>query len=174
MRPARCAALLLLVTIAGGCASRRDSGPSEPLREPEWYATNLPLMTAYLQTLPDSAIGRPLDGILISDGRRWFEGVTYLGKPEGLPKGIEVRLLDDGVQPRAYMWVAPGGEPYPLESCTEPPFKGIRAVRLGGGPYAWKSLRPEHGVVFTPCPPPAWLPEDRPSNRPSPDEGHDG
>jgi hypothetical protein len=44
----------------------------------------------------------------------------------------------------------------------------MRAVRLGGGAYAWKTLQPQHGVVFTPCPPDAWLPEDRPSNRPPP------
>jgi len=157
---------LLAVLLMDGCGLRGPSVPAEEPRPPEWYTTNVPLMAAYLETLPDAAIGQTLDGILISDGRRWFEGFTYLGQPEDLPDGLRVRMLDDGTRPRAYMWLDDGSEPYSLVACSEPPFKGIRAVKLGDGPYAWKSLQPEHGVVFTPCMPPTWLPATRPSNPP--------
>jgi len=127
-------------------------------------------MASYLETLPDSAIGEPLPGITISDGSLWLEGVTYLGRREDVREGLQVRLLDDGKLALAYLWLEPSAAPYPLEACPAPPFQGIRAVSLGGGPYAWKTLQAEHGVVFTPCPPEAWLPEDRPSNRPPPEE----
>lgn len=148
--------------LGGGCAGRRGP-PPEPPRTPEWYASNVPLIAAYLQTLPDAAAGQVLDGIPLSDGQRWFAGVTYLGEPDDLPEGLHVRLLDDGQSVRAYMWLDEGGEPYELESCGTGPFRGIRAIRIGGAPYAWKALRPEHGVVYSPCPPASWLPADRPS-----------
>jgi len=162
--------VLTSVVLAAGCGRRLPSGSQQAPRGPDWYATNIPLMAAYLDTLPDASIGKPLDGIAISDGGRWLEGVTYLGQPAGVPRGLQVRLVDDGKLARAYLWLEPDAGPYSLEACTEPPFKGIRAVRLGGGPYAWKTLLAEHGVVFTPCPPEAWLPEDRPSNRPQPED----
>jgi hypothetical protein len=160
--------LSLSLVLVAGCGR---GGPSEPLqapRPPEWYASNIPLMAAYLETLPDSATGKVLYGIALSDGDRWLEGVTYLGRPANAAEGLQVRLLDDGVSPRAYLWLERGAEPYPLDACVTPPFQGIRAVLLGDGPYAWKVLRPEHGVVYTPCPPAVWLPKDRPSNRPPP------
>lgn len=159
--------------LAAGCALAPGLGGGEPVFEesmtPQWYASNAPLLTDYLDTLPDTAIGQPIDGILLSDGKRWLEGLVYLGRPAGLPEGVNVRLLDDGATPIAYVWLDPEAEPFVLEPCPSGPQRGIRARRAGGGPYAWRALEPEHGLVYTICPPASWLPVDRPSARPAPD-----
>lgn len=162
----------LMVGLGGvsGCGIPGMGGPGPPVitesMSPEWYASNAPLLTDYLSTLPDSAIGTPIDGILLSDGQHWLAGLTYLGEPAGLPDGVHVRLLDDGTLVTAYVWLDPGAEPFVLEPCESGPQRGIRARRAGGGAYAWRALEPDHGLVATICPPAEWLPADRPSNRP--------
>jgi len=136
---------------------------------PEWFESNGPLLAEYLRTLPDSAIGQPLRGIRLSgkgEGLRWLEGQTYLGVPEGLPSGVEVRMIGDGRRVVAYVWVERGGGEYVLEPCESGEQEGIRARLAGGGPYAWKALKPEHGVVYTVCPPEEWVPDPLPSTQP--------
>jgi len=180
--PARHAALLfasgcaLLLAGAAGCGLLGRGGGGDGRegvygapRPPEWYASNAPLMVDYLDTLPDSRIGEPLQGILLSDGERWLEGLVYLGDPVvPLPEGVNARLVDDGERAIAYLWLDAGAEPFTLSPCPDGPQRGIRAQRAGGAPYAWKALRPEHGLVYTLCPPATWLPADRPSARPAP------
>lgn len=180
MRPARAVLVppvlrallpaLGVAALAAGCALGGAGGGGGPVYEesmsPDWYATNAPLLIDYLDTLPDSAVGRPLDGILLSDGKRRLEGFTYLGRPKGLPEGVNVRLVDDGTRAIAYIWLDPDAAAFPLEPCPDGPQRGIRARRAGGGPYAWRALEPSHGLVYTICPPEAWLPADRPSARP--------
>jgi hypothetical protein len=166
--------ITLLIAIASGCGIPMLGGGDPPeIKEsmsPAWYSSNAPLLTDYLATLPDSAIGKPIDGILLSDGAHWLAGLTYLGRPEvRLPEGVNVRLFDDGTIVTAYVWLEPETAPFILEPCTDGPQRGIRARRAGGGAYAWRALEPDHGLVTTICPPGAWLPEDRPSNRPPPD-----
>lgn len=166
----------MLVVLAGsiGCGLFGRSGGGEPVftesMTPAWYAANAPLLTDYLDTLPGSAVGTRIDGILLSDGQRWLAGTTFLGEPQGLPSGVNVRLLDDEVRVIAYVWLEEGAAPFTLEPCADGPQRGIRARRAGGGAYTWRALLPEHGLVYTICPPPAWVPAERPSARPS-DEG---
>ena len=150
--------------VSTGC--RGGGPPPQEMPGPECSAGNVPIMTAYLETLPDDAIGAPVDGILLSDGQRWLAGQTYLGAPAGLPDGVNVRLLDDGLLVTAFVWLDPGAEPFVLEPCDDGPQRGIRARQAGGGAYAWRALQAEHGLVYTICPPEAWLPADRPSARP--------
>lgn len=137
----------------------------------EWYASNGPLLAEYLKTLPASGIGEPLKGIRLagnSKDSRWLEGQTYLGVPPGLPEGVEARLVDDGTTAGAYLWLNPGAEPYVLEACDSGEQKGIRARRAGGGVHAWTKLEAAHGVVYTACPPDAWIPEFAPSRQAEP------
>jgi len=98
---------------------------------------------------------------------------TYRRFPVVFTRGEGVRLFDDGTIVTAYVWLDPGAAPFSLEPCDDGPQRGIRARRAGGGAYAWRALEPDHGLVSTICPPPAWLPEDRPSNRPPPVTGLD-
>jgi hypothetical protein len=138
----------------------RSREPEAPIRRPQsaaWYAANAPIVEEYLTTLSDSQIGTPLGGIPLSDGKRWFEGDIYLGRPENLPDAVHIVLLRRSEQVVAYLWIDEGGEPFPLEACGK---KGasIRARRLGGTVHAWRALRPEHGIVYTECPPAEWLP----------------
>lgn len=170
---ARAFGVTLLVAIASACGIPMLGGGDPPeIKEsmsPEWYASNAPLLTDYLATLPGNAIGQPIDGILLSDGVHWLAGLTYLGEPRvDLPEGVNVRLFDDGTTVTAYLWLEPETEPFVLEPCADGPQRGIRARRAGGGAYAWRALEPDHGLVLTICPPEAWLPADRPSNRPPP------
>lgn len=137
---------------------------------PEWFASNGPLLAEYLRTLPPSAIGKPLRGIRLSaedSDSRWLEGQTYLGVPGGIPAGVGVRMIDDGRRVVAYVWVEPGGGEYLLEPCESGEQEGLRARRAGGGPYAWKALKPEHGLVYTACPPEDWISDHAPSGRPA-------
>jgi len=166
------AGLVVVVALAAGCGRLRGGGDVGPVftesMTPQWYTSNAPLLIDYLDTLPDGKIGKPLDGILLSDGKHWLAGLVYLGRPKGLPEGVNVRLLDDGQTAIAYVWLDPGAAPLTLEPCPSGSQRGIRARRAGGGPYAWRALEPEHGLVYTVCPPAAWLPADRPSARPAP------
>lgn len=166
----RLAVLLGAALWLAGCGLIGGRGGGGPVytesMSPAWYQSNAPIMTEYLRTLPESAVGQPIDGILLSDGQHWLAGTTYLGVPAGVPAGVNVRLVDDGTQVFAYLWLEEGAEPFVLEPCSDGPQRGIRARRAGGGAYAWRSLKPEHGLVYTQCPPPAWVPADRPSARP--------
>jgi hypothetical protein len=162
LRRAALAPLLIIVFIACSGPGREPRAPTgPPITIPgtaEWYLANEPLVEEYLTTLPDSARGSVLDGIKLSDGRRWFAGSTYLGRVEGLPPGTHVALLREQDEVMAFMWIAEDGQPLPLEACESGQNKGIRARKLAGQVYAWKALSPGHGVVFTPCPPDAWIP----------------
>lgn len=161
--------LCLLVSvelILAGCSglgafrSAAEPGPAlQPSANPVWYAENAPLIKAYLETLSDAAIGKPLPGIRLSDGELWLEGYLYLGRPQSLPMGLSVRLVkSEKGQVYAYLWVKEGAPSFALEACESGPQEGIRARQAGGGAYTWKSLSWEHGVVYTECPPEAWLP----------------
>jgi hypothetical protein len=57
----------------------------------------------------------------------------------------------------AYMWAEPGAEPFALVGCSEAHKPGIRARRLSGHVHTWKTVRPEHGILFTSCPPATWI-----------------
>jgi hypothetical protein len=129
----------------------------------EWHASNGPLLAEYLKTLPENAIGQPLKGIRLSgdsESPRWLEGQVYRGVPSGLPEGLGVRLVDDGQGVLAFVWLENGASPYELQACESGEQKGIRARLAGGGAYAWMRVRPEHGVVYTACPPVEWLPTE--------------
>jgi hypothetical protein len=162
LRRAALATPLIIVFIACWGPGREppaSSGP--PITVPgtqEWYLANEPIVEEYLTTLPDSARGSVLNGIKLSDGRRWFAGFTYLGRVEGLPTGTNVAMFREHDKVMAFMWIAEDGEPLPLEACESGQNKGIRARKLAGQVYAWKALSPGHGVVVTPCPPDAWIP----------------
>ncbi len=129
----------------------------------EWHASNGPLLAEYLKTLPENAVGQPLKGIRLSgdsESSRWLEGQVYRGVPSGLPEGLGVRLVDDGQRVLAFVWLESGASPYELQACESGEQKGIRARLAGGGAYAWIRVRPEHGVVYTACPPVEWLPTE--------------
>lgn len=161
--------VLAIGLVAGGCGLVGGGGGPPvfaPSMSPGWYASNAPILTDYLDTLPNSSVGQPIDGILLSDGQRWLAGETYLGEPTGLPEGVNVRLLDDGTMVIAYVWLDLGATALVLEPCADGPQRGIRARMAGGGSYAWRALEPEHGLVYTICPPDAWVPADRPSAPP--------
>jgi hypothetical protein len=134
--------------------------PPPPHRQPmsqEWYQSNAPLVQEYLANQPDSMRGKPLAGIPLSDGVRWFEGDVYLGRRRDIAPGLTVVLLERESERRAYLWLAEGSDPVPLLVCRSGDDEGIRARRLGGALYAWRELRPDHGIVVTTCPPAAWL-----------------
>jgi hypothetical protein len=161
---------LLLLGLACGHPGGPSASQTPISATPEWFASNGPLLAEYLRTLPPTDIGKPLRGIrLAGEGAssRWLEGQTYLGVPGGIPAGVGVRLIDDGRRVVAYVWVEHGGGEYVLEPCESGEQEGIRARRAGGGPYAWKALKPEHGLVYTVCPPEDWIPDDAPSTRPA-------
>ena len=157
--------LVSIGLIFSGCAglgefrSAAQPGPAlQPSANSTWYAENAPLIKAYLDTLSNAAMAQPLPGIRLSDGELWLKGYRYLGIPQDLPAGLSVRLVksEDG-QVYAYLWVTDGAPSFPLKACESGPQEGIRARQAGGGVYAWKSLSWEHGVVYTECPPEAWL-----------------
>lgn len=163
----------LLLGFALACGTPRGLEPRDipASASDEWYAHNGPLLAEYLKTLPATAIGKPLKGIRLagySNDSRWLEGQTYLGVPPGLPEGVEARLVDDGTRVEAYLWVKPGAAPYALEACEAGEQEGIRARRAGGGVHAWMRLEAAHGVVYTACPPEAWIPASAPSRQPDP------
>ena len=169
----RAVAVALFLGVALACGTPRGLQPREipASASEEWYASNGPLLAEYLKTLPASGIGKPLKGIRLAgnaNDSRWLEGQTYLGIPSGLPDGVEVRLVDDGTRAVAYLWVMSGAEPYVLEACASGEQEGIRARRAGGGVHAWTKLEAAHGVVYTGCPPDAWIPAFAPSRQPEP------
>ena len=162
------ASVLALVLLGPGCGYPLARSPAEARisATPEWFASNGPLLAEYLRTLPPSAVGKPLRGIRLSGesgDSRWLEGQTYLGVPDTIPAGVGVRMIDDGRRVVAYVWVERGGGEFLLEPCESGEQEGIRARRAGGGPYAWKTLKPQHGLVYTACPPEDWVPDDAPS-----------
>lgn len=168
------AVALMLGLLVGACMGfgpmgpTREPGPAlQPSADPAWYAENEALIAAYLETLPDSSIGKALPGIRLSDGNLWLEGYTYLGKPSDLPPGLSVRLVEKGNKVYAYLWLAEGAAPFQLDSCESGDQQGIRARRAGGGAHAWKMLDAGRGVVYTECPPRAWLEGEFISGRPA-------
>ena len=160
-------ALGLLVSIwVVGCSvipgfrSSAEPGPAlQPSADPVWYVRNEPLIKAYLQSLPNSAIGKSLPGIRLSDGNLWLEEHTYLGPGLETPPGLSVRLLKNQQILYAYMWMEEGADPFALTPCSDGPQRGIRARKAGGGAFAWKQLNAKEGVIYTECPPADWLPE---------------
>lgn len=159
-----CWALVILALLVGGCGLLGRGG--EPVMTesmtPQWYAQNAVILTDYLDTLPASQIGHPLSGILLSDGEHWLAGEVYLGSPADLPEGVNVRLLSQDGEVTAYIWLDPGAAPLDLTPCESGPQRGIRARRAGGGAYTWRTLKPDHGLVYTICPPANWLPKNLP------------
>ena len=142
-------------------------GPAlQPSAAPAWYAQNGPIIRAYLESLPQSAVGSKLPGIRLSDGKLWLEGLTYLGPGQNLPPGLLVRLVGDESALYAYLWLEEGAEPLLLTPCRDGPQKGIRSRQAGGGVFAWKQLSAKAGVVYTECPPAEWLPEGATLTRP--------
>jgi len=131
------------------------SSPIETRGSPEWSATNAPFVSEYLTTLSNEVVGESVDGITLSDGRRWFEGYVYLGPLTGLPPETNGRLFRVDDEERAYLWLEEGAEALALEPCGEAD-EGIRARRWSGEVLPWKALRAEHGVVYTACPREAW------------------
>ncbi len=141
--------------VPGGSRGRRG-GEQLQSRSPEWVERNAPLVVAYLSTLPSDAVGQPMRGIRLSDGRRWYEGDIYRGQARMDDAKQHVHLIEQRGVLRAVLWIDEGGSALPLEAC-EGEWAGIRAERLGGGAYAWRALRAEHGVVVSPCPPEEWI-----------------
>ncbi len=131
--------------------------PFEKSSKPEWFDANAPLLTEYLKTLPLSAVGQPLKGIRLSDGELWLADSIYLGEPDGLPEGLGARLIDESHGVVAYLWLEKGADPFALRRCESGAHKGLKALRAGGGVYAWQLLRAEHGLVYSVCPPDEWL-----------------
>jgi hypothetical protein len=176
-RSAAWAVLVVLLLLCGGfgCLTLLGGGGPPPLpptfsATSEWHASNGPLLAEYLKTLPSSAIGQPLKGIRLSGDSgapRWLEGQVYLGVPAGLPEGVGVRLVDDGQRVIAFVWVENGADALTLEPCEAGEQAGMRARLAGGGPFAWKQLRAEHGVVYTACPPGDWVLPDAPWRQPN-------
>jgi hypothetical protein len=153
--------LAVLTALACGGGAGPTKRPESALEVPasrEWYETNIPIVEAYLKTLPESDVGQPIDGILLSDGQRIFAGDIYQGVPPSLPVGVQARLMQHAERTVAYIWIEEGGEPLALEPCGSGEQEGIRARRLGGGTFAWKALTSKHGMVYTACPPESWLP----------------
>ncbi len=152
--------LLVLVAVGcgGGAPAVDDRAPRARPGSPEWTRSSEPLVRAFLSTLSPLVIGQPLDGIRLSDDERWFEGDIYLGRPTGTPAGLFVVMLKHEGETLAYMWAEPEAEPFELEGCDEEHKPGIRARRLSGHVHTWKTVRPEHGVVYTECPPETWIP----------------
>ena len=143
-----------------GLRSAPDPGPAlQPSAAPLWYARNEPLIKAYLESLPNSAIGKSLPGIRLSDGNLWLGEYTYLGPGLKTPPGLSVRLVENQQILYAYMWMEEGADPFVLTPCPDGPQKGIRARKAGGGVFAWKQLNAKEGVIYTECPPADWLPD---------------
>lgn len=157
--------LIALNSLACGLLGGRRGPPAmTESMSPQWYQENAVIMIDYLNTMPPNRIGQKLPGILLSDGDRWLAGDTYLGIPEGLPEGVNVRMIEEDTNRTAYIWLEKDAAPLPLEPCKDGPQRGIRARRAGGGTYTWRTLRADHGLVYTICPPPNWrLPKPSPS-----------
>ena len=157
--------VLASISVAGcgiipGLRSTPAPGPAlQPSAAPIWYQRNAPVIKAYLSSLSNSAIGKSLPGIRLSDGKLWLEDYTYRGPGLDTPPGLSVRLVENEQILYAYMWVEEDADPFTLTPCPDGPQKGIRARRAGGGAFAWKQLNFKEGVVYTECPPENWLPE---------------
>lgn len=153
-------ALVLMLGCAGlpGVGRSPDERPAHQRpRSDQWYESNAPLVREYLAHLPESAKGKPLAGIPLSDGSRRFEGDVYRGRRQDLAPGLTVVLIEREGNVVAYFWLEEGSEPLPLEACEAGEDAGIRAYRLGGAAYAWRSVAPEHGILYTTCPPADWV-----------------
>ena len=160
--------LFLLLSLSVGCIgcagipglSRSGvPGPAlQPTADPAWYKDNETILKAYLETLPNSSIGKVLPGIRLSDGELWLEGYVYLGQGLNIPQGLSVRLVRKEDRTYAYVWVEEGSDSFKFEPCEERGQEGIRARQAGGGAFAWMELNAESGVVYTQCPPETWLP----------------
>ncbi len=157
--------LLVSILVAGcgvipGLRPASEPGPAlQASAAPVWYARNEPLIKAYLESLPNSAIGKSLPGIRLSDGNLWLGEYIYLGPGLKTPPGLSVRLVENQQILYAYMWMEEGADPYALTPCPDGPQKGIRARKAGGGAFAWKQLNAKEGVIYTECPPDDWLPD---------------
>lgn len=160
-----CFLLLSMFIFVEGCAGIpgliRSGVPGPALQltaDPAWYKKNETLIEAYLESLPDSSIGKVLPGIRLSDGELWLKGYFYLGQGVNIPQGLSVRLVRKEKRIYAYVWVDESLDSFIFEPCQERGQKGIRARQAGGGTFAWMKLNAESGVVYTQCPPEAWLP----------------
>ena len=101
--------LFLLLSLSVGCIgcagipglSRSGvPGPAlQPTADPAWYKDNETILKAYLETLPNSSIGKVLPGIRLSDGELWLEGYVYLGQGLNIPQGLSVRLAGSPSNP---------------------------------------------------------------------------
>jgi hypothetical protein len=138
----------------------------------EWRRANEPLVKEYLVTLPASAVGQQLRGIRLSDGHRWLEGYVLEGWRKDLLPEAHIILLSKDDYDYAYLWLEDGTEPLPMAAC-ENDGEGVRVRRLSGEILPWRSLRPEHGVVYTLCPGnlPAEARDNSSQGPPSPEPG---
>jgi hypothetical protein len=148
-----------MLALAGCGGGGRPTGPASTIPgSPAWYAASTPLAIEYLRTLPDSAIGQPMAGIVLADGQRWLEGFVYRGVvPVEHPGMHVVSVVPPLERPETLVWIDEGGEPWLLPECGGD-LVGIRARTIAGEVYTWKALRPGSGIVRTACPPEDWPP----------------
>lgn len=119
-----------------------------------WLACNNPRVMRYLSELSSKQVGAVLSGVELSDGTMALKNHRFLGRVEGLAKGVHVFIFEHESSLLAYVWVDEGAPSLSLPEC-EGAFPASAYV-LSGDAYTWKAVRPGHGVVEVVCVDPEW------------------
>lgn len=120
-----------------------------------FLACNDKLVKNYLESLPNSSIGKVIPGVKLTDGKRFPSGRKYLGKAKLKRRGAHVHLFREGAALTAVLWVDHGGEPIKVPRCPE----GVSpesAYVLSGDVFTWTEVTPSSPVVETKCLDNAW------------------
>lgn len=119
----------------------------------EWLEKNEPIVKKYLQSLPDSEIGKTIKGVTLTDRKEELKNSVYLENKSNSKNGHYIYKFETvyaGVTyDNYYMWSNPGSKQIEFPTCNgEWLVPGGKAV-LSGDNYTYKSVQPTGQLVVT-------------------------
>ena len=101
-----------------------------------------------------------MTGVRLTDGTVVLKDYKYIGKAEGLAKGIHLYVVEFEKHRSAFIWIDKDGTELLLPNCPEK-VSFESAYVISGDVYTWKAVQPDHGVVQAMCIDNSWVKKAR-------------
>jgi len=121
----------------------------------EWLQENEPIVKKYLLNLPESKLGKTIEGVSLTHGKSELEKAVYIENKSDKENGHYIykfkTIYVDATYENYYMWSSPSFKPIQFPSCNgEWLVPGGFSV-LSGDNYTYSSVQPTGQLVVTHC-----------------------